>query len=46
MFFSKLKLKKIIKRLGTVSPDKTIPIYTRAAMDLRNSSEYLGKILS
>ena len=35
-----------IKWLGTVSPYKGIRVYTRAAMGLRNSSEYLDEILT
>ena len=45
--FFQIEIKKDpIKSLRTVSPYKGISVYTRAAMGLRNSSEYLNEILS
>ena len=45
-FFQIEVTKDSIKWLGTVTPYKGIRVYTRAAMGLRNSSEYLDEILA
>ena len=46
LFFQIEATKDSIKWFGTVSPYKGIRVYTRAAVGLKNSSEYLDEILS